>query len=221
MINIEHYISQLIPLLRAHFGSRLIYVGLQGSYFRGEATEDSDIDIMTVIEGLSAEDLTGYRSVIRTMPCSEKSCGFICSREDLKNWNPLEIWNLINGTRDCFGTLRELVPDYTEEDVRNYVKLSINNLYHELCHRYIHGDPANTAQAMPRIYKGVFFILQNLQYLREGHCPGSKAELLELLHGKDRAVMQRSLELGRGVAHDFTDNFQLLFSWCQETLNCL
>ncbi|MBQ9141799.1 MAG: nucleotidyltransferase domain-containing protein [Lachnospiraceae bacterium] len=28
------------------FGDRLLYVGLQGSYLRGEATESSDIDIM-------------------------------------------------------------------------------------------------------------------------------------------------------------------------------
>lgn len=218
MIDIENYITELIPLLRDRFGSRLVYVGLQGSYLRGEASESSDIDIMVVIEHLSVADLASYRGIIQSLPHCDKSCGFICSREDLENWNPLEIWNLVNGTRNYFGVLEDLIPAYTREDIRNFVKLSINNLYHELCHRYIHGDPANTVQAMPGIYKGVFFILQNLQYLKNGQCPVSKLELLAVLEGSDKAVLQRSLELGRGVEHDFADNFELLFTWCQETL---
>jgi len=53
MICTEVYLSKLVDLLRAQFGSRLVYVGLQGSYPRGEATEHSDIDIMVVIAQLS------------------------------------------------------------------------------------------------------------------------------------------------------------------------
>lgn len=221
MIDIELYISQLIPLLKNKFGSRLIYVGLQGSYLRGEATETSDIDIMVVIDGLSVSDLGSYRSIIQTMPYTDRSCGFICSRKDLENWNPLEIWNLINGTQDYFGVLLDLIPGYTENDIRNFVKMSINNLYHELCHRYIHGDPVNTVQALPGIYKGVFFILQNLQYLKDRQCPASKMELLALLEGKNKAVLQRSLELNRGAVYDFDGSFELLFTWCQDTLESL
>ena len=37
MINVERYISELIDLLKVKFDSRLLYVGLQGSYLRGEA----------------------------------------------------------------------------------------------------------------------------------------------------------------------------------------
>lgn len=48
MVHIETYIAQLIHLLLREYGSRLAYVGLQGSYLRGEATDKSDIDIMTI-----------------------------------------------------------------------------------------------------------------------------------------------------------------------------
>ena len=91
MINIHDYISRLIDLLRDHFGSRLLYVGLQGSYLRGEAADTSDIDIMAVIEGLSVSDLGAYRSILQSMDHFDLSCGFICSQEDLVHWNPLEI----------------------------------------------------------------------------------------------------------------------------------
>ena len=221
MIDIEKYILQLIESLRCKFGARLLYVGLQGSYLRGEATDRSDIDIMVVIDELTVSDMDQYRAIIRSMEHSDKSCGFICSRSDLANWNPLELWNLVNGTRDYYGALRELIPAYTELDTRNFAKVSLNNLYHEICHRYIHASPDRNAEALSGTYKGVFFILQTVYYLRHGQYIATKAELLPLLEGKDRAVMERALSLEEGASYDFSDSFTLLFTWCQQTLTSL
>ena len=57
MFKIDEYISSLIELLKVAYQERLLYVGLQGSYLRGEATENSDIDIMVVISDMSVVDL--------------------------------------------------------------------------------------------------------------------------------------------------------------------
>ena len=161
MVKIENYITNLIDLLQARYNGRLLYVGLQGSYLRGEATENSDIDIMVVIDKLTVADLDYYRTIIQSLEYSEKSCGFICGKEDLTNWNPLEICHLLHSTKDYFGALQELVPSFTESDIRNFVKLSLNNLYHEICHRYIHSSHLKNISHLPITYKGVFFILQN------------------------------------------------------------
>ncbi|MBQ2765949.1 MAG: nucleotidyltransferase domain-containing protein, partial [Clostridia bacterium] len=118
MIDIKTYISDLIVLLRQTFGERLTYVGLQGSYLRGEATDDSDIDIMVIIEKLSPADMDAYRTIIRSLGHYDKSCGFICSKTDMAHWNPLEIWHVLNGTKDLYGVLAELIPEYTENDIR-------------------------------------------------------------------------------------------------------
>ena len=217
MINIEAYISQLTDALHRQFGSRILYIGLQGSYLRGEATDHSDIDIMVVIDKLSVYDLDQYRAVIQSLEHFDKSCGFICSKEDLAHWNPLEICHLVNSTKDYYGVLQALVPAFTECDIRNFVKLSLNNLYHEICHRYIHADRNKSIAALPGTYKGVFFILQNLYYLRHGKYIGTKTELLPLLDGKDQAVLKRSMVYD----HNFPDSFELLFTWCQETLHSL
>ena len=221
MIDLEGYLSQLIGSLQSQFGTRLCYVGLQGSYLRAEATENSDIDIMVVIDDLSVSDLSQYRAIIESMDHTEQSCGFICSRCDLANWNPLEISHLLNGTKDYYGTLQDLVPPFSEQDIRNFVKMSLNNLYHEICHRYIHGEPRHNDARLPGSYKSVFFILQNLYYLKHGKYIAAKAELLPLLEGKNRAVMERSMELSSGTAHDFSDSFELLFTWCQDTLKTI
>ncbi|SEQ09490.1 Nucleotidyltransferase domain-containing protein [Treponema bryantii] len=45
-LNIDNYMKNLISRCKEAFGERLLYVGLQGSHLRGEATENSDIDVM-------------------------------------------------------------------------------------------------------------------------------------------------------------------------------
>ena len=221
MINTEDYISELIHMLKAKFDNRLCYVGLQGSYLRGEATDSSDIDIMVVLDELSVADLDDYRAIIESLGDFDKSCGFICSKKDLANWNPLEICNLLHSTKDYFGILGMLVPAYTEQDIRNFLKFSLNNLYHEICHRYIHADQERNVQALPFTYKGAFFILQNLHYLRSGEFAGTKVELLERLDGIDRAILERLMAYSRGENCDFAESYELLFHWCQETLHSL
>jgi len=218
MICIEHYIQQLICLLKQNFDSRLVYVGLQGSYLRGEADLNSDIDIMLVIDQLSSTDLSCYRSIIQSMDHYDKSCGFICSKADLSYWNPLEVCHLINSTKDYYGVLAELAPAYTEQDIKNFVKISLNNLYHEICHRYIHADLEKNKSRLPEAYKSVFFILQNLHYLTHGEFIDTKAALLTRLDGKNHAVLQRAMDYKNGLSFDFNESFELLFCWCQETL---
>lgn len=221
MIHIEAYMQKLIERLRRQFGERLLYVGLQGSYMRGEATEDSDIDVMTVLDELSVSDLDAYRAVVSLMEEPQKACGFICSRADLANWNPLEICSVLHGTKDCYGTMEQLVPAYTKNDIRNFVKVSVNNLYHELCHRYIYAGQSRSRERLPGAYKSVFFILQNLYYLESGNYIATKAGLLPLLSGSNAAVLTQAMRLGRGEEFDFAESFALLFTWCQDTLKVL
>ena len=221
MIDIKKYINELILLLSQQFESRLLYVGLQGSYLRQEANDNSDIDIMIIIDNLCVADLIQYRSVIESIEHADKACGFICSKEDLANWNPLEICHLLHSTKDYYGHLVNFIPAYTDKDTRNFVKLSINNLYHELCHRYIHATPQDNACNLTNSYKSVFFILQNIFYLNNGYYIDTKAKLLSSLDGLNRDILKRSIELNSGIIHDFDESFELLFSWCQETLKTL
>lgn len=218
MFQLESYITAFLEALSLQFSDRLVYVGLQGSYLRGEATEDSDLDFMVVLSDLSKEDLDLYRTVIHSLPMPEKTCGFICSKTDLENWNPLEICHLLHTTKDYFGELSALVPAYTEEDARSFVKLSVGNLYHELCHRYLHAGKEKSIRHFPGTLKGVFFILQNLYYLKTGEFLQTKKQLLQHLEGFDKKILKLSIELSRGEAYDFDTCFSLLLTWCQNTL---
>ena len=217
MFNAQEYMTRLTEGLRQIFGRRLIYVGLQGSYLRGEATEESDIDPMVVIDGLTPEDLDAYRTLIGSMEQPELSCGFLCGREELLHWNRLELCHLLYSTKDIFGSLRELLPPFTREDAARFISLGVGNVYHELCHRYVHGSAEKNRAALPYTFKGVFFLLQDLEYLRTGHFPNTKAELLPRLTGDDRAVLETAIALKAGGEYDFDAAFRLLFRWCQNT----
>ena len=218
MFQIDVYIPSLIELLKATYQERLLYVGLQGSYLRGEATEYSDIDIMVVINNIDVADLVEYKKAISSHEGYDKSCGFICGIEELQNWNPLEICHILHTTKDYFGTLSKLVPEYTEKDVRNFVKMSLGNLYHEICHRYIHASKEKNIAKLPYTYRSVFFILQNLYYLDSGKFISTKKELRKALTGKDKLILDTAISLGIGSEFDFDKIFSLLFTWCKETM---
>lgn len=220
-MNIDDYMKRLITALQMAFGDRLAYVGLQGSYLRGEATERSDIDPMVVIDGLTRADLNRYRAVVESLECADRACGFLCGREELAHWNPLESGHVLHATRDLYGELAPLLPAYTQTDVRNFLKLSLGNLYHELCHRYVHRSAARNTQALPGSYKAVFFILQNLYWLETGVFHATKSELLAHLEPGDRPVLETALRLASGAPYDFDSAFDTVFGWCQRTLNRL
>ena len=219
MLNYEEYMNRLRDQLQSFFGDRLIYMGLQGSYLRGEATENSDIDVMIVLDHLSVADLDAYHQILLNLGDYEKSCGFICEKRDLANWNPLEICNLLHCTKDYYGSLADLVPEYTRDDIRNYAKLSLNNLYHEICHRYIHGSKEKNVAKLPGSYKNVFFILQTVLFLRTGVFVSTKEEMRKTVTGRDREVM----EIGMAGEYfpPFDTAFTSLLLWCQDTLASL
>ena len=217
-MDIQVYLSRLIGGLTHTFGDRLLYVGLQGSYLRGEATETSDIDVMVIFDEIDASTLDTYRELLISVGDYDRSCGFVCSREDMAAWNTPEVCHLLHTTRDLYGRLADFVPAYTREDVIQYVKVSVGNLYHELCHRYIHASRETNQSHLPMTCKAVFFILQNVHYLKTGSFVATKKELLEALEGDDREILALSLRLSEGEALDFDNAFAGLLRWCQGTL---
>ena len=218
MLQIDEYMEELIDRLKDTFGERLVYIGLQGSYLRKEQTKNSDIDIMAVIDHISVEDLKTYRKVLVAIGNYDRSCGFICSKADLAHWNPLEICHLLHTTKDYYGELKKLVPAYTMEDERKYVQFSLNNLYHEICHRYIHADKERNISKLPTTCKSVFFIMQHLYYLSSGNFIPTKRELLACVQDEDKKVLELSLSLQENSDYDFDQAFSILFRWCQNAL---
>lgn len=218
MFDIELYTAALTSLLKEAYGDRLLFAGLQGSFARGEANESSDVDIMTVIDGITPADLDIYREALKKAGGEREACGFICGGEELKSWNPLEICQLTHETKPLYGELAPLCPVYCEADVRAYVKLLAGNMLHELCHRYIYRGRERSAEALPSVCKQTLYILQNLHWLRGGDYINSRAELINALDGGDKAAAELSERLRNGEAFDFDTAYRTLFDWCREVI---
>ncbi len=212
MFDLDKYLADLILNCRSAFGERLLYMGLQGSWLRNEAHEDSDIDVMVILDSFSVHDMDTYRGILMEIGFYEKSCGFICGKEEMNRWNPLEVCQLCHTTKDLLGVLTDYLPPSTREDEINYVKLSLGNLYHELCHRYIHTDRDRNAAGFRGTCKSVFYLIQNLHYLESGRFVLRKKELKEAAGEEDRIILELA-DLPDG--YDFDHAFSSLFTWCQ------
>ena len=213
--NIDKYLENLILRCKETFSGRLVYAGLQGSYLRGEATENSDIDVMIVIDEFSVEDMKTYRAILKEIGWYEKSCGFICGKEDLANWNPLESLQLKYTTKDLYGNLESLLPPSTRQDEINYVKISLGNFYHEICHRYIHAGDEKSRDKLCASCKQLYFIIQNLHYLESGDFILKKNDLKAVVSAQDREMLCVS-ELPDD--YDFDKTYETVITWCQKTL---
>ena len=91
----------------ARFGARVWFMGLQGSVRRGAATESSDIDFVLILDRLDTADLSAYRELVRSMPDSEKACGFVSGRKELLAWPRADLFQFYHDTEACHSFLFE------------------------------------------------------------------------------------------------------------------
>ena len=70
--NIESWLQEFTKKLFDQFNRRIKFVGLQGSYRRGEADENSDVDIVIILDKLTSDDLTAYKNIVHSMPLYDK-----------------------------------------------------------------------------------------------------------------------------------------------------
>ena len=54
-LSIKNLVYQMKNIMIAHYGSRLKFVVLYGSYARGDFRKDSDIDLLVVLDNLESE----------------------------------------------------------------------------------------------------------------------------------------------------------------------
>ena len=95
------------------FGDNLLFLGLQGSYGRGEAKETSDIDPVIVLWQCGKDELLRYRAYIDTLPEKDILCGFVSSIDELRAWERADRTQLILDTKPVYRDLAELCPQIT------------------------------------------------------------------------------------------------------------
>ena len=193
MVDIEVWMGELAEKLTGRFGDRLLFLGLQGSYGRGEAGEDSDIDVVTVLDRVELADLDEYRGAVRGMPEGEKACGFLCGAAELKSWPKYDLCQLARDVRAYRGELGPLLPPLGREDLAQAAAIGASGIYHAAVHTYLYAPKDNWPGFLKEAHKGAFFALRALYELRTGESVRAKRDLLPRLSGDEREILAYSL----------------------------
>ena len=212
MFNLKDWLAEIVGKIRGRFGKRVVFIGLQGSYKRGEATDTSDVDLVVILDELRIEDLKAYREIVRSMPDYEKACGFISGRAELQNWSKSDLFQFYFETESLYGDLTELIAPPEKDDIRRTVKLSAEALYHAACHSFVFDE--NPAETLSSLYKMTFFILQAEYYLKNNVYISTKKELLTSLTGADYEILQTCINMNL-VENGIDEMYERLLNWCR------
>lgn len=217
--NIEEWLNIAIEKLQQIFGEKLLFIGLQGSYNRGEATSESDIDLVVILEELNFEDLKEYRKIINEMPHKEMACGFISGKQELQNWSKSDLFQFFYDTKPLAGNLENIIQPPTIEDIKKSIKTSSETLYHATVHSFVHSD--NYFEDLQNLYKMTFFILQAKYFIETNTYVKTKNELLECLQNTDREILNICINRKQlnSIEKDELENLhKKLIVWCSKNI---
>ncbi len=216
--DVRNWLDELSAKLKARFKGRLEFIGLQGSFRRGEGGPESDIDAVVILDELGAADLEAYRGIIKSMPLSGRACGFICAKRELINWFKPDLFQLLHDTEPLYGSIDYVLGLISERDAAGAVRMGASNLYHAACHGYVF---SGGRRGLPSLLKRAFFTLQAVVYLQHGVYVSDRDEMAALLSGLDaevlRAVAAKDAAADKGDDEVIKD-YDMLVRWCGELL---
>lgn len=212
MIEIEKWMEVFLQALDAQFGKRVWFVGLQGSYGRGEATQTSDIDIVVILDELSAPDIRLYNTMLDTLPNRESICGFLSGKEALLNWEPSDLFQFCHDTKPIRGSLGEVMNRIDEAAVNTAGRIGACNIYHGCVHNMLH-EKSN--EILRGLYKSASFVIQAVCFRETGNNVRNQRELRACVADDDRMILDTFLALKNGGEICFQQMSETLFAWAQ------
>lgn len=207
-MDIRLWMDQFLGVMQQTFGGRLVFVGLQGSRSRGEGSAASDIDVVVILDHLTAEDLDAYRAAAADLPQRELLCGFVSGREKLACWDAADLFQFYHDTTPYLGSLEFLLSRIDAAAIRRAVHLGACNIYHACCHNYVH---ERDAEILKGCCKSAFFVLQAKHYLKTGTYIARKSDLLPQLSGTDQEILAELL--AGEFERRFSELSGLLMKW--------
>lgn len=211
----QQWMNRFLERLKFRFGARLRFVGLQGSRARDEAREDSDIDVVVVLDELHARDLEVYREVLNGLPWRARVCGFVSGWKELLNWDAGELFHFYHDTRPFYGSLEPLRSRIRPAAVEEAVRRDAGGIYHGCVHNMVH---ARDEGQLRSLYKSAVFVLRARYFCKTGNYLGARRQLRAALQGEDLAILETACALDAGRSVEFAPMSRALFAWAQKLL---
>ena len=216
MIDIIAWMSNFLQTLNKTFANRVWFVGLQGSYGRGEATETSDIDVVVILDELSSMDIQTYNAMLDSLPHRELICGFLSGKSEILNWEPSDVFQFCNDTTPIKGSLDEVLAVVDESAVNRAIKIGACNIFHGCVHNMLHEKSEDILRGL---YKSASFVVQAIVFKQTGNYIKHQEELLAVATPNEQAIINTSLSLKKGAAVDFIPMSDRLFIWAKQWIS--
>ena len=190
------------------FNGNLLFLGIQGSYGRGEANGTSDIDPVIILRHCGRDEILQYRAYIDTLPDKDILCGFVSSIDELKAWESADRAQLILDTKPVYRDLAELCPEITSDDIRRAVLQGACAIYHASSHSILH---ARNWSILPELYKSARFTIRMKHYLQTGVYVSAFRDLIAVVDEEEKRILE-TLDPGT------EDDAFMLLEWASKTM---
>ena len=216
MIDITAWMQGFLQALNETFTDRVWFVGLQGSYGRGEATEKSDIDVVVILDELSASDIQEYNTMLDTLPYRELICGFLSGKKEILNWEPSDLFQFCNDTTPIKGSLDEAFALIDEGAVNRAIKIGVCNIYHGCVHNMLYEKDEDILRGL---YKSASFVVQAIAFKMTGNYIRCQKDLLYAVSSDERAIVEAFMNLKAGKAVEFNSMSETLFTFAKKWIS--
>ena len=216
MIDITAWMNEFLQKLNHTFENRVWFVGLQGSFARGEATENSDIDMVVILNELSAMDIQNYNKMLDILPHRELICGFLSGKDDIMNWEPSDLFQFCHDTTPIKGSLDEVMAVVDENAINRAIKIGACNIFHGCVHNMLHEKSEDILRGL---YKSASFVVQAIVFKQNGNYIKHQEELLAVANLNEQAIINTFLSLKKGGTVDFTPMSEALFAWSKKWIS--
>ena len=213
MIEITAWMNNFLKALNENFGERVWFVGLQGSYGRGEATEASDIDVVVIVDKLSALDIQTYNSMLDTLSNRKSICGFLSGKDEILNWEPADLFQFYYDTTPIKGNLDEVLTIIDECAVNRAIKIGACNIFHGCVHNMLH---EKSEDVLKGLYKSASFVVQAIVFKQTGKYIKHQKELLKVVSSNEQDITHTFLKLKNGEAVDFSQMSETLLAFAKK-----
>ena len=213
MIDITTWMNDFLQKLNHTFGNRVWFVGLQGSYGRGEAAETSDIDMVVILDELSAVDIQTYNAMLDSLPNRELICGFLSGKDEIMNWEPSDLFQFCHDTTPIKGSLDEVMAVVDESAVNRAIKIGACNIFHGCVHNMLHEKSVDILRSL---YKSASFVIQAIVFKQTGNYIVHQNELLQVVASDEHAIVSTFLDLKKGGTVNFKTMSESLFVWSKK-----
>ncbi len=211
MIDIKTWIKEFTEKVERTFADRVWFVGLQGSYGRGEATATSDIDVVVILDELRVNDLKTYRDMLDTLSNRDLICGFISGKAELFNWEASDLFQFYYDITPIKGSLDLLLEKQNKQTVERAIRIGACNIYHACVHNFVHEKSDGILRSL---YKSAVFVIQAVWFYETGKYIKSTAELQNTIDPPS-AVLTTARELKKGTNVKFDEMSELLLNWAK------